>query len=394
MFDERVDMTGTGSVKWELAEKLFNVEGLTPMWVADMDFRGPQAVIEALKWRAELGVFGYTMQPDFLYQAVVGWLDRRHGWRTETEWICFSPGVVTALKVSVLAFTEPGDRVIIQPPVYPPFFKVVKESGRELVYNPLRLTGDGKYEMDFDDLRQKVAGAKMLILCSPHNPVGRVWSEVELKNLAEICEKYELIVVSDEIHSDLILKPHRHRPLLQVAPHLADRSVVCVAPSKTFNMAGMATSFIFIPNPDLRGKFKAVMEKDHHPVINPFSLIAADAAYRHGDAWLDQVLEYIKGNVEYLDEYVRRHLPSIRVIKPEGTYLVWLDCRGLGLAPKELQDFMLGRAKVALNAGDSFGKEGEGFMRMNVAAPRAVLEEALRKIGSAVESLAATKKGE
>jgi len=390
-FDEVVDMTGTGSVKWELAPQIFGVDGITPMWIADMDFRGPEAVVEALKRRAEIGVYGYTGKPDYLYEAVGGWLERRHGWRVEKDWICYSPGVAAALNACVLTLTEPGDRVVIQPPVYPPFFQTVKENGRELVLNPLRLM-DGKYRMDLDDLRVKIreSGAKMLILCSPHNPVGRVWSKDELERLAQICDEHGIIVVSDEIHADLVLRPHKHISLVQAAPRLENRAIVCMAPTKTFNMGGLAISFTIIPNPQLRESFLEYLKKAHLTAVNPFSLTAADAAYRHGDEWLDRVLDYIKANFEHLADFIHRRLPELKVNVPEGTYLAWIDCRGLGLEPDDLQRFMLKEARVALNVGSTFGDEGAGFMRMNMAAPRSVLDEALARIEAAV---AARRKG-
>jgi cysteine-S-conjugate beta-lyase len=387
-FDEVVDMTGTGSMKWEMVRKFFKAEEATPMWVADMDFRGPAAVIEALKQRAELGIYGYTGHPDFLYEAVSAWISRRHGWKVEREWICYSPGVIAALNACVKCFTEPGERVIIQPPVYAPFFKAVEDNGRELIQNPLKLV-DGKYVMDFDDLREKAksSGAKMLILCSPHNPIGRVWTAEELAQLAQICIEHDLLVVSDEIHADLVYQPRKHIPLPTVAPELASRTIVCMAPSKTFNMAGLAASFIMIPDKRLRESFKQHLERAHLTMINPFAVIAADAAYRHGDEWLDRVLEYIKSNVEYMGEYLRERIPSLSLIAPEGTYLAWLDCRQLWLDDKALQEFMLKEAKVVLNAGIGFGKEGSGFMRINLAAPRAVLIEALGKMEAAVAAL-------
>ncbi|WP_405452841.1 MalY/PatB family protein [Paenibacillus sp. HJGM_3] len=387
-FDEIIDMSETGSIKWGMIEKFFGEKGLTPMWVADMDFRGPAAVIEALKRRVELGIFGYTGRTDSLVEAVAGWMYRRHHWRVKKEWICYSPGVVSALNACVQSYTVPGDRVIIQPPVYPPFFDTVRANGRELVLNPLILA-NGRYEMDFDDLRKKAktSQAKMLILCSPHNPIGRVWTQGELEQLAQICIEHDLIIVSDEIHSDLVFKPFKHIPLTMADPRIESRTIVCMAPSKTFNMAGLASSFIVIPDPQLRETFNAFMEKAHLTLINPFSLTAADAAYRYGDEWLEQVLNYIKGNVDYLIEFVNQQIPQLSVIRPEGTYLAWIDCRALGFTPDALQNFMWKQAKVALNAGTGFGEEGGGFMRMNLAAPRPVLEEALSKIESAIRTL-------
>lgn len=387
-FDEKVEMSQTGSIKWEHLHKIFGAEDLTPMWVADMDFKGPEPVIEAVKRRAELGIYGYTKPPEYLFESVSRWMENRHGWFVPTEWLSYSPGVVTALSACVRLFTSVGDPVVIQPPVYPPFFKVVEENQRQLVLNPLRWA-DGKYRMDFDDLREKVkvSGAKMLILCSPHNPVGRVWEREELEELAQICLEHDLMVVSDEIHADLVYKPNRHIPFLSLSAELEERTIVCTAPSKTFNMAGLQASFIIIPNPKFRESFNAYMEKEHLAVINPFAVVAADAAYRHGDKWLDQVLDYLRGNLEFLVDFVEKRIPPLKVILPEGTYLVWIDFRPLGLAPDELQEFLVKKAKVALNAGSTFGEEGKGFMRMNIASPRSILEEALMKIEMAVASI-------
>lgn len=387
-FDEKVDLTGTGSMKWEHMEKLFGAGDLTPMWVADMDFRGPDPVIEAVKRRAELGIYGYTKPPAYLFEAVADWIERRHGWPVPQEWITYSPGVVTALNAGVRLFTEEGDSVVIQPPVYPPFFGVVKDNHRKLVANPLQQI-DGKYRIDFDDLRRKIeeSQAKMLILCSPHNPVGRIWKKEELEQLAEICLKYDLMVISDEIHADLTFKPHRHIPLLSVAPELEERTILCMAPSKTFNMAGLQASYILIPNQKLRERFNTYMEKEHLTMMNPFAVVASEAAYRYGEDWLEEVLKVIRGNLEYLLRFVEDRLPEVKVIPPEGTYLVWLDFHGLGLSSEELKDFLVREAKVALNPGSNFGEEGKGFMRMNIALPRHLLEEGLKKIEAAIRSL-------
>lgn len=386
-FDRRVDLTGFGSVKQEATSRIFGESDLLPLWVADMDFPGPQEVIEALRRRVDAGIYGYSYRADALDDAVIGWMDRRHGWTIRKEWICHSPGVVTALAACVQSFTSEGDAIIIQPPVYPPFSKVVTESGRKLVTNPLRLT-DGRYEMDLTDLEAKIEanGAKMFILCSPHNPVGRVWSVDELEALIAICRRHGVMIVSDEIHADLALPPHRHTVLAKLLAE-DERFVICMAPSKTFNMAGLQSSFIIIPNEEIRKAFTGYMERLHIGGANAMALTAAEAAYRHGDEWLDQVLGYIAGNVDYLLEYVGEHLPEVKAIRPEGTYLVWLDFRAYGLSPVQLSDWMTKKAKVALNAGHQFGTEGEGFMRLNAAAPRAMLEEALQRIRKALPEM-------
>jgi cystathionine beta-lyase len=386
-FDEIIDRRSTNGIKWEQAEAIFGEPDLLPMWVADMDFRGPQPVIEALRERAAAGVFGYTHRPDSLYEAIAGWVERKHHWTIDKEWICWSPGVIPALKGCIQSFTEPGDRIIIQTPVYPPFFKVVKEDNRELVTNPL-LFMNGRYEIDFEDLAEKFTstGAKMLILCSPHNPVGRVWTAHELKRLEAICAEHDAYMISDEIHADLVYAPTVHTPLASLSPRAADRTVVCFAPSKTFNMAGLQSSYIIIPNKQLRDAFNKTMAQCHQTMSNTFSITASESAYLHGDDWLEQCLAYIRCNIDYAVDYFARHIPEIKPVQPEGTYLLWLDCRSLGLDTAELKHFMLKEAKVAFNEGASFGKEGAGFLRLNAACRRATIEEALRRIQRAAEA--------
>jgi cystathionine beta-lyase len=386
-FDEVIDRLGTNGIKWEQTEAVFGVPGLLPLWVADMDFRGPEPVIEALKRRAESGVFGYTKRPASLHDAIVHWVGHRHNWTIEKEWICWSPGVIPALTACVNTFTKPGDRIIIQPPVYPPFFRTVRDHGRELILNPLRLV-EGRYEMDFEDLEHKfrTTGAKMLILCSPHNPVGRVWNTDELNRLEALCEEHGALLVSDEIHADLVYPSHHHTPAAALSARAANHTIVCFAPSKTFNLAGLQSSYIIIPNKELRNAFNRTMEEGHHTMSNTFSITASESAYRYGDEWLEQCLAYIEANVDYAVQFITRHLPEIKTVKPEGTYLMWLDCNGLGLDAAGLRGFMLNEGKVALNEGVIFGTEGAGFMRMNVACRRATLEEALQRILRAVEA--------
>ncbi|CAM3675875.1 MalY/PatB family protein [Cohnella lubricantis] len=393
-FNQHVDLTGFGSVKQEATSRIFGESDLLPLWVADMDFQGPQEVIEALRRRVDSGIYGYSMRTEAMDEAVIGWMDRRHGWRIQKEWLCHSPGVVTALAACVQSFTAEGDAIVIQPPVYPPFSKVVTENGRKLVTNPLRLT-DGRYEMDLEDLEAKIEanGAKMLILCSPHNPVGRVWSEEELAAVIAICRRHGVMIISDEIHADLALPSSRHTVLAKLMNE-DERFVICMAPSKTFNMAGLQSSFIIIPNEEIRKAFTAYMERLHIGGANAMALTAAEAAYRHGDEWLDQALRYIAGNMDYLMDYVAAHMPELEVVRPEGTYLVWMDFRAYGLSPVQLSDWMTKTAKVALNAGYHFGAEGEGFMRLNAAAPRAVLAEALQRIREALPGMPAPAEAE
>lgn len=387
-FERRVDLTGFGSVKQEAVRGFFGSEELLPMWVADMDFPGPAEVVSALVRRAEAGIYGYGMRTDALNEAVVGWMARRHDWSIRPEWIQHSPGIVTALVACVRTFTESGDGIVIQPPVYPPFAQVVADNGRMLIANPLKQDDNGRYTMDLEDLRAKLqaGNAKMLILCSPHNPVGRVWTAEELRALADVCREFGVLIVSDEIHADLAIPPHRHETLAGIMGE-DERWIVCIAPSKTFNMAGLQSSFVIIPNEELRAAFADFMKKLHLTEANSFALTAAEAAYRHGDEWLDQALAYISGNMDLIMDFASERLPGVRISRPEGTYLVWLDFRSFGRSPEELEAWMKTKSGVAMNVGSAFGAEGEGFLRLNAAAQRPVLEEALRRIAAALPAL-------
>ncbi|WP_026676281.1 MalY/PatB family protein [Fictibacillus gelatini] len=387
-FDTAIDRMKTASVKWDDAENLFGEKDILPMWVADMDFKAPAPVIEALKDRAEHGIFGYTMRPESYYDAVAGWMERRHSWTIEKEWICHSPGVVPALSFIVEAFTQPDDKIVIQTPVYYPFTKVVEQNGRKLVHNPLKFE-DGRYVMDYEDLKIKVSDpdVKMLILCSPHNPVGRVWTKEELIELGQICIENNVLVVADEIHFDLVYKAYQHTPFASISEEFANHSIICTAPSKTFNLAGLQISNIIIPNKKLRLTFSKTVENHFIGLSNTFGVTATEAAYRHGDEWLDQLMDYLQKNLEFMTEYIESHMSEIKVIKPEGTYLVWLDCRALGMGAKELERFMQKEAKVAFDEGYIFGKEGEGFTRVNIACPRSLLEEALKRIEKAIKTI-------
>lgn len=386
-FDKKIDRMNTASIKWDEVENMYGDKEILPMWVADMDFLAPAPVIEALKKRAEHGVFGYTTRSESYLESVVGWMEKRHQWTVEKDWLCHSPGVVSGLSLIVDAFTEPGDKVIVQPPVYYPFTNVVVKHGREVVNNPLKFE-EGHYTMDFDDLKQKLdPSVKLLILCSPHNPVGRVWTKEELTKLGDICLEQGVIVVSDEIHFDLIYKDYKHVPFASLSPDFASNSVTCTAPSKTFNLASLQTSNIIIPNDGLRDIYKKELETYSLGLPNAFGVVATEAAYREGDEWLEQCIDYVKGNLDFLTHYLETNLPKIKVIPPEGTYLVWLDCRELGLHEKKLEELMLKQAKVAFDEGYIFGPGGEGFTRINLACPRSVLEEGLRRVEKAVNRL-------
>lgn len=385
-FDEIIDRKNTNSSKWDALEQRFGASDVLPLWVADMDFRVPEQVRIALKNTAEHGVFGYTVRPDSFYEAIIDWHARRHDWQIEKEWITISSGAVASLSMLVQAFTEPGDQIVIQSPVYHPFFSVIEKNGRELVDNTLIFDGE-HYRMDFDDLEKKLSNeaSKVLILCNPHNPVGRVWTREELTKLGDLCLKHQVLVISDEVHCDLILNDHIHTPFASISKEFSEHSITCVAPSKTFNLAGLQASAIVIPNEENERKFKESLNIQDTGMTNPFAVTALEAAYNHGDEWLDQLLIYLQRNVDFLNAFFKQNLPQINVIQPEGTYLVWLDFRSLNLSAKELEKFLLSKAKVALNQGYIFGQAGEGFVRLNIACPQATLKEGLKRISNAVK---------
>lgn len=388
-FDTVINRWNTQSAKWDGMEERFGTNDAIPMWVADMDFQSPPEVVRALEQRASHGLYGYTTRPEAYFEAIIDWMTTRHGFLIEKDWIAHSPGVVAGLGFIVEALTNPGDKVIIQPPVYYPFHKILEVGKREIVENCL-LFEDGHYTMDYDDLEKTAsAGAKMLILSSPHNPVGRVWTKAELTRLGEICIRHHVLVVTDEIHGDLILPGYTHVPFGSISREFAERSITCIAPSKTFNLAGLHTSTLIIADKELRDVVNTTMMNHFVFGANPFGIVALVASYRHGGPWLDALLQYLQENLDVLTEFVQTRIPAINVIRPEGTYLVWLDCRQLGLDAKELDDFMLRKAKIALDEGHIFGKGGQGFQRMNIACPRSVLLRGLEQLEAAVANLQA-----
>lgn len=400
-FDQSHDRCGTSSLKWdfhsvgdtrihwqETDRKKHGDRCLLPLWVADMDFPAPQPVIDALTERAQHGIYGYSVPTPSYYDAVRGWLSRRQGYAVEQEWIVPTPGVVPALHVLVRGFTAPGDKVLVQPPVYYPFYSSIEHNMAAIWRNPLILR-QGRYTMDFDDLRRKAAepGVRMIILCNPHNPVARCWTKAELSQLADICIKHNILIISDEIHGDLVYKGKTFTPLASLGPDVMEHAVICTAPSKTFNLAGLHTSNIIIPNQKIRDRYRQTLRESGLPSIGAFGLAALEAAYTAGDEWLDQALDYIGENLRYLEDYVAREMPRVSVIPPEGTYLVWMDFRRLGLDRQALESLILGQARVYLDDGYLFGDEGDGFQRVNIACPRALLAEALQRIKLAVDSL-------
>jgi cystathionine beta-lyase len=385
-FDQAIDRQGTASIKYDGASTQFGTDQLIPLWVADMDFAAPKAVTQALVERAGHPIYGYTLYPDSMTEALVSWLQKRHGWAINPEWVMFCPGVVTALHAGVLATTQSGDGVIVQGPVYPPFYSCITDTGRVLVENPLELNG-GRYCMNFERLEQAAAaGARLLLLCSPHNPVGRVWKREELEQVLAIARRHQLTILADEIHGDLVYPGVKHRPLASLAGP-QDRIITAVAPSKTFNIPGLGLSALIVQNPAQRKALQQVFSQLHIQANNPFSIAAFDAAYRQGEPWLDGLLQYLQGTRDQVRHYLRQHLPEIKLIEPEGTYLLWLDCRALQMSDSMLKQFMVAKAQVGLSPGIQFGSEGSGFMRMNIGAPRKTILRALDQIRQAVASL-------
>lgn len=397
-FDRVVDRRGTHSVKWEFVQESGNPlrwkkearlpgsDGILPLWIADMDFPCPAPVVEALVARARHGIFGYTEKSPSYAGAVVRWMARRHGWRVSPEWICATPGVMPAVNLLIRTFVAPGEKVLVQPPVYYPFYSAVRNNGAAILENPLIVEG-GRYVMDFDDLEKKTADPllKMAILCNPHNPVGRVWTRSELARFGTLCRERGVLVVSDEIHGDIVHRGNRFTPFGNLGARHSGNACICTAPSKTFNLAGLHTSNIVIADKGLREQFERNLGRTGLLGVGPFGIAALEAAYNHGESWLEQVLEYIGGNLHFLMESIRSGIPRIGVIEPEGTYLVWLDCRKLGLAPPRLERFWIEKVKVRVDQGSLFGKGGEGFVRINIACPRVLLAEALGRLKRAVD---------
>lgn len=399
-FDLEIDRRHRDSNKWEYfqegatpdkrlyTEAAFGDERVLPMWVADMDFPAPQPVVEALAQRVVHPIYGYTTPGEGYRAAVSGWMQRRHGWTVAPDWIVPTPGIVPALYLLVRTFAAPGEKVLIQTPVYHPFYSAISDNGLEIVRNPLIDEG-GYYRMDFADLEMKLAdpAVRLAILCSPHNPVGRVWTADELQRFGALCIGHDVTVVSDEIHADLIMPGHRFVPFAGLSEAFARHSIVCTAASKTFNLAGLKTANLIIPDPDLCQRLAHTQQHSGLAGINAFGLVATQAAYTHGDDWLEQVLDYLDGNRRALEDFLAEHLPQITAARLEGTYLAWLDCRRLGLDDGALKRLLLEQARVYPESGARFGVEGQGFIRLNIACPRSILVEALERIKVAVDGL-------
>lgn len=386
-FDKVVNRKRTDCVKWNNLKDNYGSEDLLPMWIADMDFESPKEVIEAFRERVNHGIFGYPYIDQSVYDSIIDWANKRYDWDIKREWITFTPGVIVGLNIGIKEIGEKGDNVVVQTPVYPPFFRVVENYGRKLRLNPIEFDGE-KFVMDFEDLESKIDDkTKVMMLCNPHNPVGRAWTREELNRVGEIATKNDLIIISDEIHADLTLKGTKHIPIASISEELANRTITLMSPSKTFNIAGLFTSIAIIPSQELRETFVRSLEKMEIGHVSIFGSIGLQAAYSKGEEWLNEALLYIEDNIDFTIEYINKNIPEVKVVKPEATYLLWLDFRSLGKTPDEVNEALLNVGKIILNDGRPYGEGGEGYFRLNVGCPRSIVKDALDRIKRSVEVL-------
>ncbi|MGL5259272.1 MAG: MalY/PatB family protein [Lachnospiraceae bacterium] len=388
-FDEIICREHTNCLKYDFKVERGRPEDVLSLWVADMDFKTSQDIIKDIKKRVEHGIFGYSdNKEDYIY-AISRWMKKRHGWEIKKEWLVKTPGIVFALAMAVKAYTKEGDYVLIQQPVYYPFSEVIKDNNRQVESNDLILNEDGKYDIDFEDFERKIVdkNIKLFILCSPHNPVGRVWSKDELSQLGDICVKHGVKVVSDEIHQDFVFGKNRHIVFASLKESFEDITITCTSPGKTFNLAGLQVSNIFIANAMLRAAFEKEVRAAGYSQINTLGLVACESAYRSGEEWYESLMEYLEENIRFLESYIAKELPELKVIETQGTYLVWIDFRGLLLEEEELEDLILKKAKLWLDSGSVFGTSGKGFQRINIACPRSVLKQSLEQLKSAIQEL-------
>lgn len=403
-FDKIVNRKNTNSFKWDKLAARFGRDDIIPMWIADMEFETPIEVSKTIKERANHGVYGYTFRSEGYHDAIKNWVKKRHDWDIDSKWITFSPGIVPALSMCVNTFTKPGDKIITQTPVYPPFYSVIKQNGRIMIENELKFN-NGRYTIDFEDLLCKInlkrnyftsnlmnnefkfdPSIKMLFLCNPHNPSGRVWTKDELLRIGEICLKNNILIASDDIHCDIVYKNNKYLPIASLSKELENISITCISPGKTFSLTGMATSAIIIPNEKLREEYNKTLETLELDGGNIFGALATEAAYKYGEKWLEELLKYLEDNLNFAVNYFETNIPQIKPVRPQGTYLLWLDCSDLGLKGIDLSDFFVNQAKIAVNPGASFGKNSKEFVRMNIACSRKVLEKALYQIEEAVKN--------
>ncbi|BEH00562.1 MalY/PatB family protein [Bacteroides sedimenti] len=381
-FDEVIDRAGTDALKVDAVKPRWGRDDLLPLWVADMDFRTAPFILDAIRQRCENGILGYTCKPVSYYHAIEKWLLNRFDWSVSKEQISFTPGIVPGIAFVLNCFTKPGDKVLVQTPVYHPFFLVTEHNNREVVYNPLVLE-NGQYRMNLEHFKEVIKGCKLFILCNPHNPGGRVWSKEELSAIAEICYDNGTLVLSDEIHADLTLPGFKHTPFAKVSEKARLNSIVFMSPSKAFNMPGLSSSYCIIENNEIRKKFHNYLSASELSEGHVFAFISVAAAYEQGTDWLNQLLDYIQKNIDYVDNYLQKNMPRIKIIRPQASYLIFLDCQELGLSQPELVDFFVDKAHLALNDGAMFGKEGTGFMRLNAGCPRSILQKALGQLETA-----------
>lgn len=384
--DNLINRKDTSSVKWDENVRIFGRGDVLPMWVADMDFQAPLEVSKAIMEKANHGVYGYTTISPSVHDAVKGWFQDRHGWSLNPEWFTYISGVVPALSATIQAFSDPEDKIILFSPVYYPFYDMIINNGRKLLTSPMNYK-EGRYHMDLEHFESQLDGSvKMLLLCNPHNPGGTVWTYEELKQLSEICVKHGIVVVTDEIHADLVFKGHAYTPFASISEEIALQTVTCIAPTKTFNIAGLQASLMVTPNQAMREKLEVFMKKQGHFTLNIFGIVAMEAAYRHGAEWLEEVMEYIEENMDLAVSFIQKEIPGVSAAKPEGTYLLWIDCTSLGLKDDELTRLLVHKGKLALDAGKKFGNEADGFIRMNVACTRSTLLDGLERLKQALES--------
>lgn len=386
-FDEIINRKNTKARKWDGMKEVFGTDDLLPLWIADMDFKSPQAIIDAVVKRGEQGVYGYPLRNSSYFQAIIDWQKGRHGFSIEKDWLVSTPAVVTAISVAIQTFTQPEDEIIIQSPVYPAFFGCINKNKRKLVDNPLTCEA-GRYLIDFEDLERKLnPRVKMLILCSPHNPVGRVWEKEELQRLGELCVAHNIIILADEMHGDLGFKGCQHIPLATISPEISKQTITFISPCKTFNLSAFYNSVAIIEDASLRQQFFNGLDALELLSGNLFGIVSLEAAYQYGEGWLNELLVYLEGNAKFLMEFIEKNIPQLTVTKPEGTYLAWIDCRGLNMTIPQLHELFLEKAKVGVNDGAAFGENGVGFIRLNFGCPRSILEEGLMRIKQAIDQL-------
>ncbi|MDX8365895.1 MalY/PatB family protein [Cytobacillus sp. IB215665] len=382
-FDQVIDRKHSNSVKWDGTKRVFGVEDVLPMWVADMDFKAPPQVLKAIQTRVEHGIFGYSEPPLSTKKAIQKWMNNRHHWNIRDSWITYSSGIVPALATAIEAYTKPGDKVMMQTPVYPPFFDLVIKNDRIPVYHSFDLD-DGKFEINFDKLEQLIdKQTKLFFLCNPHNPGGKVWTKGELTKLGEICSLHNITIISDEIHSDIILAG-THIPIASIDDKFAQQTITCIAPSKTFNLAGLQTAAIITPNTKLRLAFQKVQQRQGFYTVNALGMVAMEAAYQYGEVWLKSLIAYLQENIMIVDRYLKQHLPSLKMIKPDASYLIWIDCRSLHMTDEQLKRELLDEGKLALEPGSKFGIAGNGFVRMNIGCPKQTLYDGLDRLKKAL----------